>query len=301
MATRVSTTLHPDCSTDLNFRAWTQFIEDTLVATGGWSVTSDTGQTVPSTMAHPTGNNQAVGYRIYTMSDSLQSTAPVFMKVEYGQSPFAGSIPGTWITIGTGSNGSGTITGVMMARTLVGPVTNFSDPAFITNSYGSAASNRAGWGLFIQTSQSCVMCFSIERSKNALGADTGDGLLLLYTGAVRPALETSRYLSYQIAVQPAIEQGLSYILTSSNPTQTLGGDIGLGVISHFRGIAQQPGTNMVIVNSGDVGGQGSFTATIYGLARTYQQLDSRLPPGQATTNNTGSNEDANRRCCMRFD
>lgn len=304
MATRFSNTLFSDNSTDANFRAWAQFIEDTLVTTGGWVVTSDTGQTAPASLAHPTAANSKQGYRIYRMNDSLQSTYPVFMRIDFGSYVVANT-PGFWVTIGTGSNGSGTITGILwnggaLANTPIAAGGNSS--SVVVNSYGSAASGRASMCLFVHSASVFGMTFTIERTKSSAGADTGDGLLLVYSDAslAAGAPNTSRYIIYTGGTQPTAEQGLSYILTRLNPSETFTpGDIGIGLIIHFKGVAQQPGVNMVITNSNDVAAEGSFSATIYGAVRTYQNLNVPCRPVKALAG--GNSTDTNARSNIRYD
>src|SRR3970282_1095232 len=105
MATRLDSTIYPSNATDAEFRAWVQFVEDTLVTTGGWVVTADTGQMTISTATAPGAGNTKVGYRIYRMSDVLQAANPVFVRIDYG-SGAASTSPGMWLTIGQGSEGA---------------------------------------------------------------------------------------------------------------------------------------------------------------------------------------------------
>lgn len=301
MATRVSPSLHCNNGTDADFRLWTQFIEDTLITTGLWVLTSDTGQTPPGSLVHPTVANTKMGYRIYRMDDPLQATAPVFMRLDFGPGTAGVNVPAFWVTIGMGSDGAGNITnklwdGGLAPGASVAATTNNTTPC---NSYGSAAPNRVSLGLFAQTSPSLPVVFCVERTKNALGADTADGLLLVYTSSgQQSSVDGSRYIILATGVQPTIESGLAYILTSLNPSATYGGDLGVGVISHFKGVAQQPGTNFMVVNSGDVGVEGSFNLTLYGQTRTYQQLNG-IVPKKVLVGNSGI--DNNARCCIRFD
>jgi hypothetical protein len=302
MATRFSSALLADNSTDANFRAWAQFIEDTLVTTGGWVVTSDTGQTAPASLAHPTTGNTKQGYRIYRMNDSLQSTYPVFMRIDFGS--YTGvNTPAFWVTIGTGSSGTGTITGILWNG---GALTNApvagGNSVSANNSYGSAATGRASMGLFVTASGTFGMMFTIERTKSSAGADTGDGLLLVYSDAAVSAgnMNTSRYIIYAVGGQPTAEAGLSYILTRMNPTETFTpGDVGVGVIIHFKGVAQQPGMNVVITNSNDVAAEGSFSISIYGASRIYQNLNAGPKPYKALAG--AGTLDNNARVNIRYD
>ena len=114
----------------------------------------------------------------------------------------------------------------------------------------------------------------------------------------QPLLKRSRYFIYAGGTQPAEENGLSYALSVQNPSQTLGGSIGVGCVIHFKGVSQQPGVNMMILNLSDIAAQGSFAMTIYGVSHTYQQLDA-LAPSQALAGN--AQLDTNGRCAMRYD
>jgi hypothetical protein len=303
MATRVSSSLLPTNVTDAAFRANIQFIEDTLVTTGGWFNTADTGQTAIGSFVHPTLQNTKMGYRVYRMNDSLQATAPIFMRLDFGATNQGVNVFGFWPTIGTGSDGAGNITGKMWdggasVQPPVGPTS--SGGAIANNSYGSAAPGRVALGMFVQGTPNFILVFCIERTKNSLGADTGDGLLVLYCDGINisNSLDRSRYLNWAPGPQPAVELGLSYVLTVNNPSQSFGGDIGAGVISHFRGVAQQPGINMLVVNAADVGAEGSFSLTLYGSTHTYQHLNS-FPARKAFVG--AFNADSNTRVCMRFD
>ena len=89
-----------------------------LLTAGGWIQTADTGQTSNATFATIYNGtlNSSSGYQIWRMNDSLQGTYPVFIKIEFGCGSVSNT-PAMWVTIGTGSNGTGTITGIVIART----------------------------------------------------------------------------------------------------------------------------------------------------------------------------------------
>lgn len=283
-------------------RTWAQFIEDTLVTIGGWIVTTDTGQTLPSALVGSGTPNTKVGYRIYRMNDALQATSPVFIRIDFGCG--SSSNPGFWVTIGTGSNGAGTITGILWnggAATAPNVATGNSSVSPL-NSYGSADPGRCAFGLCVSISTVFGFVFTIERTKSALGADTTDGLLLLYTNSQSSPcpVDTARYIICAGGAQPNPEIGLSYILTQQNPTQTFTpGDIGVGVPIHFLGIAQQPGTNMLITNSSDVSPQGVVRVVLYNQVRTYVQLDSGMIARKAFAG--VANNDTSSRILLRWD
>lgn len=302
MATRTSNTLLADNSTDAHFQAWAQFIEDTLVTTGGWVYVSQTGDTSPSSLAHPTTANTKKGFRVYRMADTLQGTYPVYIRIDWGSGALANT-PGFWTTIGTGADGSGGITGKLydggaVSTPIVEGGSNSSSQA--NNSYGSADTNRASIALFINgISQLYPLVWAIERTKDANGSDTGDGLLLCYKqrpGGSNNTVNISQYLIWAGGSQPTIETGFQYILTAQNPSQTFGGTLGVGLISHIKGTAQQPGANLVVVNSSDFGAESQFTMSLYGTSHTYQHLN-----GTGVWNARAGAQDTTSRVAIRYD
>jgi hypothetical protein len=116
-------------TTDAEFRAWGLSVRTALVAIG-LTRTADTGQIDWTTVAKPAAGTTSQGYEIWQMTDTAQTTCPIIIKIEYGSGSAAAN-PGLWFTVGTASNGSGTITGTsILARTQV------------TNTTGADASAR---------------------------------------------------------------------------------------------------------------------------------------------------------------
>jgi hypothetical protein len=304
MATRFLGATQFGAANDAMFRLSAQFFEDTLVTTGGWVVTTDTGQTLPSALVAPTAINQSRGYRIYKMSDALQATFPIFMRVDYASSSNAATAFGVYLTFGTGSNGAGVITGVALANLQVAqPQTT----AITMNNYGSAASNRFSLACGVNsTNFTYFFVLTLERSKDASGNDSGDGLILVYgpagSGNNYNALSCSKYVIMSGGAQPNEERGLSYILSINNPSQVFApGDVGVGIVIPMKGVAQQPGMNLLVTNTGDVSVEGFLDTIIYGASRHYQQLN-LAPAGKRLVGNANFGiTDTNSRILMRYD
>jgi len=296
MATKFDSTLLPINDTDAHFRAWATFIDTLLRTTGGWTKSTQTGEADPTTIAHPTVANTKQGFRVYAMADTLQGTSPVFIRIDWGSGAGANT-PAIWITIGTGADGSGGITGTVLAATRIAANSNSSSQA--NNSYGSADTNRVTFALFIQSvSSNYPILLGIERTKDSTGADTGTGLLIAYTVDGSAQFGVSQYLILAGGTQASSETGLSYILPRKSPSETFGGDIGVGILIHFRGIAQQPGANWMFTNTNDVSVEGSISMSLYGATRTYQQLNSYAVI-KAIVGSSGG--DTSARILMRYD
>ena len=100
---------------EVSFRAWGSVVDATFT-TFGWVRASDTGQVDWGTVGGSYGNNVSLGYSIFRMSDSLQGSYPVFLKIEYGTGGSGTINACIWITLGTGSDGAGNITGALTGR-----------------------------------------------------------------------------------------------------------------------------------------------------------------------------------------
>lgn len=101
-----------DHTSDAGFRAWGSGI-DTGLAAAGLVQTADTGQINWVTVTRPAVNTVG-GYTIWRLASSA-----MYFKLEYGTNNGATS-PDIFITAGTGSNGSGTITGQTSTRASIG-------------------------------------------------------------------------------------------------------------------------------------------------------------------------------------
>src|ERR1700761_4788031 len=109
-----------DQTSDAGFRTWVAEVITQLVSVCGVTQTTYTGQINTSTVTRAGTTNTAAGYVILKFNDTLQATVPVFIKLEFGSGSTATTSPQMWITIGAGSNGSGTLTGITTTRVAVG-------------------------------------------------------------------------------------------------------------------------------------------------------------------------------------
>ena len=109
--TTVSWTGFLDHTNDAGFRAWGSELSTKLAAVG-LVQTADTGQINWTTVTRP-GSGASAGYEIWRFADSS-----LYLKWEYGTGT-AAATPMMWITVGTGSNGSGTLTGQLSTRSTI--------------------------------------------------------------------------------------------------------------------------------------------------------------------------------------
>jgi hypothetical protein len=90
----------------------------THLTTVGAPKSADTGQVdwttnnIPTTAGTPR-------YEIRYLNDSLHATSPIYFKLEWDNETAGGTIPYMFLTVGTGSDGAGTLTGDVTARVAI--------------------------------------------------------------------------------------------------------------------------------------------------------------------------------------
>ena len=164
-----------DNSTLANFKAWAKAVSDWF-RTCGWTNTSDTGQVNWSTIAAVPASTYV--YDIFTPGDS--GTA-YYLKIEYGYNTSSLQIA---ITVGTGTNGSGTLTGHVTGRIAVWSTSFTSNFANVssTTQFECDFSGDSGRICIMMWRNSSVangpVGFAIQRTLNSSGTATNDGIFM---------------------------------------------------------------------------------------------------------------------------
>lgn len=268
-------------------RAWAQKVHDALVAVG-MVQTSDTGQINLATVTAPSAAATAAGYEIWRFNDTLQATAPVFFKLEYGSGSAAAN-PQLWITVGKGSDGAGNITGTLFSRRsgISGGTTN-GNPAGTGTGY---ASSGAGCCLALLPFAEGFTGryqpgFILERSRDDAGNATPDALVLIATGVYNslPTANSAVSASYEAVnysdtsksaagivpvVVPATVNGAAL----SSSTSVAAGSIGpvWPWIIFVPGLAPFQCLTGMTFSAGDAP-SGTFTTHALGAQRTYRAI-----------------------------
>lgn len=169
-----------DQSSDAAFRTWGSELSAKFAAVG-MVQTADTGQINWTSVTRAAVINTAAGYEIWKLS-----SGNLYFKIEYGTGATQPTFPALWITVGTGSNGSGTLTGQTSTRTGVGD-TNLAIASTSTNyqSYLCATANYFGlsWKIGSAGTASRPRAFmSAMQTVDSTGAPTSVGYLVLLSG-----------------------------------------------------------------------------------------------------------------------
>jgi hypothetical protein len=158
---------------DAGFQTWATELYDEVIA-AGMVQTPDTGQLATPVVASLPATNTAAGYWMLRMNDSQQGSLPLFVKMEPGTASTAGR-PSLWVTVGTGTDGAGNLTGIVSSRNiafanaaLTSTVTNY--PSYICCTEG------AFWFAFkIGSSANTARTFVLARSSGANGLPNAEG------------------------------------------------------------------------------------------------------------------------------
>jgi hypothetical protein len=271
MATATSSFL-PDASTDANFRAWGSWISTELAAMG-WVQTADTGQINWTTVTHPTVANTVQGYEVWRMADTLQATAPVFLKIEYGSGNLA-AVPGLWATVGTASNGAGTLTGATTTRTQFGNGINStaaSLPCYISGDTSRVHLAMFANGTAVLGNTIHGQMMSIERSHDTTGADTNTAATIVLCACNNGATWITRQQTLPTTGgggAPTMESG-TLAASTTNTSAIYGTSTGVSSIFPFLGQLLNPLIGLFAVISADFSALSTMTLNPYGTNHNY--------------------------------
>jgi len=279
MATATTSTSTAYFTTDAGFRTMGSAI-GTAITSVNLIKTSDTGQINWTTVLHPTTQSTVSGYEVYRFNDYLQSTSPVYIKIEYGCGSYAVGYMGLWITVGTGTDGAGNLTGNISQRVAI------ASSAIDTNtrtSYFSGDVNRLCFVLWPQNPanmSSQWLVFGIERSHNASGVDTGTAAHIFWSSATSP-FGSCQYLLLGTTtnfITPYVSQGWYCSIPPSG-----GGSLSPNLYSYpiksYNMYETLPIFNFVHFAGTDFATGSTFSITGYdSVSRTY------YVPGMVNTN-----------------
>lgn len=278
MSTQFYNTVY-DHSSDATFRSWGSAFSAALIAAGIASTcltqTADTGQINWTTVVRP-GISTVAGYEMYRLTDTLDGTTPLFIKIEYGTGS-AATIPQMWITIGTATNGAGTITANASTRTIWTRQTTIIStstpyPTYISSNNGSLTiAFKLGSGL----TSSGFGYLGVGRPCNLDASLRSDAIIWSGSQNSAPGLELVR-VSDGTKFGGASDRNFCLVpqaIVSSAIAATF------QVFQHIVAYPAVYGINWqgTIINT-EIGLNTSDTATLYGAsAHTYVSLGATVP------------------------
>lgn len=265
-----------DNSTLANFKSWAQAISNAF-STFGWTQTTDTGQVNWGTIgAVPSG----FVYEIWKASDTLAATLPIFVKVEYGASTTSVQLR---FTVGTSSNGTGTITGQTVSAApwaAIGFNTNQGATLFPCFFSGTTGEFRMWMWASTTAGVPIGALFVIERSKDSSGNNTAD----YFTAVITNQNSSSQCCQQSITLSGAGNRETGIItptLTSNSNTGSALGTVAAFPVFPVLGKVGNPMLGLMSVVSSDAAPNGTVTvASMYGSTHTFIVTAGNATPGQ---------------------
>lgn len=275
---------------------------------GAGTYTVSTSASVAATAATITLNkpgltDQILGDSFWRFNDTLQATSPVFFRLRFGSGNSIAN-PNLWVTLGTGSTGSGALSGTVLAespasgRTVAGNNTTNYPGYYCYNATQGLAylANKIGQ----LNAQASTMGFAIFRSVDSTGAPTADCVHLLCnnnpgggTGATSSG-GAGAILNYNTSAQQATNNSAQW---GNIPYSTIYSQEGTSAmvfpVFQYRGSATTAGwgiTNALALGLlTEIPMFSTITCTILGSNNmTYIQLGGGLHSGTTVTTYTGS-------------
>lgn len=248
--------------TDAEFRTWGSGLAAQLLAMG-LVQTSDTGQINWTTVTRPAINTYG-GYEIWRFADTLQATKPVFFKLEYGISSVADR-PALRFTVGTGSNGTGTING-QIGTTWAGTIGASKTSGVTLNSYCSGSTSRLSLVTNLDpSSNTFAIRANIERPKSSSGVEQGDFIATLF--ATNNAGSQYQNIPFSGTVPTLYSAGSPNVGFSGTNT-TAGTDVSLAppvLVGNGKVLLG----SWLVYKHVDIGELVTFTATHLGASHTF--------------------------------
>lgn len=269
MASFTATPANFTNSSDANFRAWGSYLASKLLA-GGMVQTADTGQINWVTVLTPAGVSTYAGYEIWRFNDTLQTTFPVYFKIEYGEGSNVDG-PAVRVRFGTGSDGVGNITGSVSTPRIAQTVTQAAACIVV----GGTGNNRFSFAGGFLAASVRGLCFSFERMKDATGNDTSEGVM--WCGHSSGNASNTAAVQLCTLWNPSLgDYGLAETnLMGMFPTGSTMKTVTQTMVTpclHNKGVWANPQLGVVGYYTGDIAPNGTFAAYMYGTAHTYYAL-----------------------------
>lgn len=206
-------------------------------------------------------------YEIWKMGDG--NGLPVYLKFEYGSNSNSGLAPGMRVSIGSGTDGAGNLTGGVSTATVNG-VGSVIGSASTFPSYFSGSTNRITLALWITATTSTPRNFlNIERSHDSSGVDTTSYATLTWISIASNVFNTVTQQSITSTAVTTAETKIPCISKTSTATGSFGTSTLLCPAFPVVGAVGNPMINVLVGKSADWTDQTQFSFTLYNTTHNY--------------------------------
>lgn len=262
MATRTLSALASN-ATDAGFQAWVTEIHAALTAFGWVQATGVGTQINPATVTRPTAINTYQGYSVWKMNDSLQATAAVFLRLDFGTGQ-ATNVPGMKVQVAIGGcDSSGNLTGIIGTSHVLNNNSTIQGSNTNIRTSGSTSSFRLLWR--IGSTANRPMCIIIGRDRDTSGNETALGVnvaVCFHNGAY------SQFIESPSGNLGAVDT-LWYAMVSAQSSQAGSSNVGVGAVRCQLGPFRNPMIGALVCARSDYTHDTTNLVTIYGASHTY--------------------------------
>lgn len=256
------------------YRAWVSSIHNAILACG-LVQTADTGQADPATI-NPVTSIISAGYCVYRFNDALQVASPIYLRIDWSHGN-GSNVAGLWISVGTGTDGAGNLTGATSgvfkctpAQAATAAANHFVSAEqgyFALACIGTAANNMNG------------LAVGVERIRSADGSLRGDGYAVFaWCTALTGSVGAHRVVS--------IPQSLAYPARASWPgilgagsSWAFGNNVGVSSLFPVSDRMNSPATLFMVGLNSDFLTAGATTQVdLYGSPVTYITVPRDVQP-----------------------
>lgn len=155
-----------------------------MFSSAGLTQTTDTGQIALSGLTWVNTTSTNYGYEIWKFPDALQSTTPIFIKVEYMNSTGSATVVGMKVSVASSTDGAGTLT--TTAGPVFGPYGGTGLGAFAASRVSYACYTDGTFALIMAkdaqsaalTTNNTLLSLVIDRARNNSGVAQSGGYLV---------------------------------------------------------------------------------------------------------------------------
>jgi hypothetical protein len=274
MATYSNLVLTFDCSVTGNFQTLHSAVDVQLQGLGGWTYDAQTGDGDPAAATAPSADATAC-FRVYT---TTISGVTWYLRIDFGRAA-SNNGPMWKIQLGSGVNGSGTLTGQVGTQQKV--ATNGSSGS--RSLYMSVATGRfmlfAGPASDLNGSNATG--WSIHVDVDATGANTTTGIQLIgFTSG-------PTWFSQTLPASGTVPAALTLVpMATNNATSNVVGSHTMVFcpILYTESGGLNPVPAIIAVGSADSTVVTTMTVNIYSVSRTYLVTGATSPNGLSTNN-----------------
>ncbi|HLW51330.1 MAG TPA: hypothetical protein VKW06_00680 [Candidatus Angelobacter sp.] len=229
------------------------------------SATTTAVAAVPSTIG---------AYEIWAPGDALQTgSTQFFLKVQYGNQSTTTNQPSVGFSIGSATNGAGTLTGNTIGIYQSNSQSPVSGSTSLFEFDFSYDTDRLG--IMVRNNSSLAFLFVVERTHNTDGTDSTDGVVMFFIGVNQ--FTKMRVLVFSPAVLAAVERSqtggsdwhISMPVIPPQNSDSFNSSIPVAPMFPDYGKYGNPMTTYAATGNNDVAEGMLLTTTLYGATRTY--------------------------------